>query len=781
MKKHVLIILGLWLSLAPLFGQTIRINGHKPIIVGSTPVDPMSFTYTVDSVRTTSAGIYTSDDILVKSLWSNVSKTAGSYTVTWDGTDSVGSSASSGSYKAKVLISGVQYLWEGVIGNTSAGQTRTTIHSGLSPISSMVEIGPRKYFGYGYMEGRTCTYYYEANPQSRSQILSTSQPGPPVANLVCADATNVYWGAHDPYEQQFNPGNEHSFVYATTVASNARKTFSSGTPQDLRFGDDVGTNILVSNVTAANCLISGIAVQQSGNYLFVARRSLNQIKVHNKSTGALVQTLTYTTPQGLSIDPITDNLWMITGTTSLARYVVNSDGTLQTASIPITGLTTPLKTAISQDGATIAVIDAGNQQVVKAYSTSTGASSWTLGTVGGYFSNATVTNTKFYFSDTRGTRDVYLCFLSDGSFWLGDGGNNRSLHFNSSRVYQEQIMFQPGLYTSYVDPNTPTRVFAGNMLEFAVDYGVSLSATTGWTLVKNWGANIASGDYDLLVGTMTPVTLSNGRTYCFMTKNGAKDPYKVFELVEGGTTRYTGKDAGAYPLLYANGQQRFMQSGLYKRYNLQSFDGSGNPNYSFPANTWATPAGGGVSNSGSFNNPGEVTSNNIVIAFNGGKGGGFHIGGFRLLTGTWVWKSAKNTAINYTGNYPTDGSYDIGNMITTTGGGGPGSVAMAIENNVFWHYYGEFWKGAGGQVNKFNHLHGDTGLMIGQFGVARNPGVGNSDPLDGMAGNAFKPMVVKVGNVYYMYHNDESFWSGVHRWKIYNLNKISVYTYSLTK
>ena len=53
---------------------------------------------------------------------------------------------------------------------------------------------------------------------------------------------------------------------------------------------------------------------KSGNYLFVARQSLNQVQVLNKTTGALVQTLAITSPGRMTID-VNNNLWMMQGTT----------------------------------------------------------------------------------------------------------------------------------------------------------------------------------------------------------------------------------------------------------------------------------------------------------------------------------------------------------------------------------------------------------------------------------------------------------------------------------
>ncbi|MGI8637604.1 MAG: PA14 domain-containing protein, partial [Segetibacter sp.] len=51
---------------------------------------------------------------------------------------------------------------------------------------------------------------------------------------------------------------------------------------------------------------------------------------------------------------------------------------------------------------------------------------------------------------------------------------------------------------------------------------------------------------------------------------------------------------------------------------------------------------------------------------------------------------------------------------------------------------------------------------------------------DGFAGNAFSPSIVKEGDDYYMYHNDESVHGGIHRWKITGLNTIKEETIPIT-
>ena len=121
--------------------------------------------------------------------------------------------------------------------------------------------------------------------------------------------------------------------------------------------------------------------------------------------------------------------------------------------------------------------------------------------------------------------------------------------------------------------------------------------------------------------------------------------------------------------------------------------------------------------------------------------------------------------MNYMGEYPDDGAYDIGNYVRNAG-----NYMQVVDRSIFWGYNGEFWKGL--QTNKYNHYY-DNGLFVGQFGVAGNVAKESGiEAYPGMAGNANSGTYVKVGDDIYLYHCDENAHAGVHRWKISNLYSI---------
>ncbi len=95
-----------------------------------------------------------------------------------------------------------------------------------------------------------------------------------------------------------------------------------------------------------------------------------------------------------------------------------------------------------------------------------------------------------------------------------------------------------------------------------------------------------------------------------------------------------------------------------------------------------------------------------------------------------------------------------------------GNTVLASGRHIVYGYQGEFYtdpaNGRVGQANQFMHFR-DDGLFLGQFGVPTTQARTASQP--GVAGNAFSPTLVRMGQRIYLYHNDESTHGGVHRWR----------------
>lgn len=737
------------------------------------------FSFTLSTSVKTSAAIYNSAG-LVRTLWSGRSSGAGTYLESWDEKDDNGVDVPIDTYTPKLFTNNVGATWEGVIGNTSTNLTGPTVHRGFERIYGLAITGTTLYLASGYAERIVSQMKASTSlPQQRSKAFAEDGGTSQESNFVVTDGTNVYWGGVDP----FSPNKQVSFVFGSKVSDQSEVLFSSGVAFKCQYGRNYQK--VLSLVTNTSGRITGMAVQQTGNYLFISRKGLNNLYVIHKTTGALTQTLSITNVQNVAVDA-SDKLWVQTGTT-VTRYTVNSGGTIASDGVTVTGLVDPQ--AMACNSSLILVADGGSSQQVKAFSTSNGSVAWTMGTAGGYTIDATVNTNKFYFNDPSGLFfGSSIAFQADGSFWVVDSGNYRVLKYNASRVFQEQILYLPHVWASTVDPNNTNRVFA-DYLEFSVDYSLPLSPTNGsWALVKNWGFNAPANKDDDQRRLRFAATLSNGRTYACQRVSAN---WEVVELMPGsGTLRFTGITFSATnSQLYPDGSIRRMngtnvgQTPFWYKKPLAGFDSSNNPLWgaevqlaTAPAKTATDPIYYGVVES--HFTAASITASNVLVSWDGGTGGftstDFHLGGITVGDNKWLWKTARKVVPNYSDPFPADGKYDLRNGVNYAGG-----PILVMDNIILQGYHGEGWKSA--QCNKWN-IWGDKGQFITQFGVtAEDVAIYGDEAQPYMAGNSFAASLVKdgSGNVY-LWHNDESYHGGVHRWKITGLDTITIQDLTFT-
>ncbi len=714
-----------------------------------------------------------------------MSYTAGNYTRNWDGMDDQGLLVSDGTYDIKVLSNNVTYTWEGVIGNTSYGISQgNNVQRAFLRTHGMAITGNTAYYGAGYAEGNPSQAKFQLDkPQAKIEFFPKGETAQ-ATWFVATDGNTVYWAGYDGY------GNGNTwFIFGTNTSDDKEKVFSQGTPLRMSLGKTYASCFDVIN--ESNGTVTGLAVQKAGNFLFVSHKTLHQIRVYDKTTGGLVQTLSVTDAGGLAVDD-QDNLWLIDGT-SVRKYTVQTNGTLSAPLLTVSGLEKPMAVAVSPDNGTVLLADGGASQQLKAFNNQTGAASWTLGQLGGYSKDPTVSDDKFYFSDASGgINNTFLAFAPDGSFWVGDSGNYRMQHYAASRNFIDRIQYMQNNYSCFVDQTNPSRVFA-QFLEFAIDYSKPLASS--WTLVKNWRAAMPASYFELnninnafITNIFSDVlTMSNGRTYAFM-RRFTDNKWVVVELPATGQVRETGIafDAQNRYTYHITKDGALKQSANningtsgtvdWQTRPLTGFDANNNPVWGNAVDYASAPVQSGgepIEWYGGHPRTGETTSSNVMVTFDSGKirgdvGGGYHLGGIRVNDKKWLWKTAPATTRPYTGSYPVDGAYDVGNDVEYGGGG-----VSVYDRHIFWNYHGEFWKNS--QVNKWQHVY-DNGLLVGVFGKTGPEAVAESidkGPVPGMAGNVFIGSVVKApnGNVY-LYHGEESGWSGVHRWRIDGLSTI---------
>jgi hypothetical protein len=732
------------------------------------------FTFTLPSARTTSAGIYQADGTLVRTLWNAKPLPAGSNTAVWDGRDDLGNPMPAGDYKVKVIHHNASYTWQGVIANTS-DSLDTGLHRGFTTYQDSVVAGTKMYLSKGYSEGQGPWVRVDTATPNTVAYTCTHKDQSRSFTHMATDGTRVYMA---------NVGtgwstNWQSFVVAFNVADDTQTTFSAGTSVVAAGGGSTNwSNVLDLEEGQANGP-SGIAVQPGGNYLFVAHKNLNEIRVFDKITGTAVTSFAVTAPGRMACTGDNAGLWAICtegGARVIRRFEIDSGGNLTLGPV-ITALTDPLSLAVSPNNATVTVADGVTNQLHGYANVSSGTPTvqWTLGTAGGYSAanGPNVTNTKFFMIDPEGGFRTYVTYQPDGSLWLSDPGNNRYLHFSSARAYVGQIAFLRRNYASTICIGDHTRVFAQGWLEYAVPT-YSDNAKNDWTLVRNWMAGLPEGftHGGTSSGLGAVVKLSNGRVYG-TARNDDTGMREVLELTATGI-RQTGThlDGGN---MHEDGSIRRVgptdyNSTVYTS-PLTGFDGDGNPLWGAEtvlASTLnlSTDPRGSSGQRGPTGAHMPSTSTNLVL-LSDGRGtdfNTFHLGAIAHGGTKWLWRAAP-TAYYFGTGIVGNGSYPVNNSVTT-------------GRHILLGCHGEFYvppyRGTG-QANQFMHFW-DNGLLIGQFG--NDLSSGNIEGRTG--GNAFTPTIVRVGNALYVWHNDEGARSGMHRWKITNPDSLTEITQDIT-
>lgn len=746
-----------------------------------------TFDFTLSRAARTSAGVYDSSGVLVRTLWADAHfNKAGTYAAVWDDLDDSGAAVSGGTHTIKVMAHNVNHVWEGVLGNTSDNFSGETVHSNFNFATTICFSGSTGSYAVGYSENQPAFYSFSTATPNQVAVRYTGCPtgGNDMGfRFSDGDGSRVYFACPKTQDSATDlwtlPGAVCAFDPATGAVSNFTNgyaiyekwhPFSNG----VRVGTQPG--------------ISGLAVQKNGGgYLAVSVGADDTVYLLDKVTGSVVKAIAVSAPGALAFDNA-DNLWVASGT-SVVRYT-NLSGT-PVAGTTITGFQKPLAMTVSPSGSNqpdlLLVADGGSSQQVKAYGMG-GVAQWALGQAGGYASSPTVTTDKFWFMEAEAfgssepdAETTSIAFQPDGSFWLIDPMNCRMLRFGLSATagvapsYETQIAYRGVAYVTAVDRNNPTRVFScsrGKWLEYQVDYTKTLAPDNGsWTLVRNWSRALPAGVTDFAFqGFMSVATLSNGRTYGLARDNTLTSPQRarVFELPSSGNLRDTGVTV---PVYFVAGDGSLTSQSLsgntitFSRQTLAGFDASHNPLWNAASVIASAPAVAGVNpRSGSNGNGPNIatTAANRLVFFDHSKNDGMHLGGIDLGGGAsgWTWQSAPAIP----GQVPLigDGSYDNSPNIHYGGG-----LCDAAGNTIVFTYKGEFWSNS--QANQLMNYH-DSGLFIGQFGT---PGNGPAKTPQGAAGNLAMPYVVVHGGKTYVYTNDESVHGGVHRWRIDGLNTVA--------
>ena len=745
-----------------------------------------SFSFTVATDAKTSAGVFDENDKLLRTLWSNVSYTAGQHSATWDGFDDDGQSLNPDTLSVKVISHNVSYNWDGVLGNTSEHMTGVNKMKGAEMPSDIVF--DQNGIGYATIGSNEMQYLLYKFEDSRPRVWYKGVRTDYQRSLrqLTIDDTRVYAG---------NTGTGfdwENFLYRYGINTDLDSFL---TEKGFPTNENRGANW--SGVVPHPQSITGMAVEKSGNTLYTSQALGDTIFYFDKTTGDSLGSFSIPHPRQMEFD-LNGNLWIINGTPgqlNVSKYAgfPNNPQLL----FSITGLENGLDLSISPDGSTIAVADGGASQQVKGFSTVDGSLQWTLGIYGGQFANGPdIENKKFFFRNFTSkpwSERGLVAYAPSGNIYVGDIGNQRVQIFDTNHNYVDTQQYIPVNYVAAADYKDPSRAYIG-WLEFEVDYSKPLGAG-GWKMVKNWSSSLPT-EYDGhqkegISGTITMTFNGVDYTYALVSIDAPhfKQSMALLLLPDSGNAIDTGQRFSPNHSINPDGSMVTYRNGTTAQ-EIVSTPMTGVTLEGFPI--WGTeqtlasvPLGqkdpyfrGFFS---SYHGPRfPVTSGGVVVFFDQKRrdsavNPGFHLGGAKIGNTDWQWRASPSgkwrayfraedvgeirgdvRQSDMTGIYDDETFHTYG-----------GNRVMAIDQHIVYGYHGEFWKD--GQANQWLHFL-ENGLFVGQFGKPNYPW--KTANYAGVAGNAFSPTMVGFGSDLYIYHNDESIHSGLHRWNISGLDTI---------
>ena len=727
-----------------------------------------SATIELPQAATTSAGVFDARGRLLRTLWGAQMRPAGLLTFEWDGLDDDGQPVpAGGDYRATVLSHQVRHVWEGVIGNSSAESTGPTPHRAFGPITGMAfDNAGNGFYAVGYNEQQSALHRFRAADPQRQAALAKDDYRR-VFNHVATDGRLLYAAnAGRPGKR----GEPVGFVIAIDIASGREHQFAAGRPEF--DGVNLGNRweSVIDRGEQARDAPGALAVQQRGTRLFVAHPELDEVRVFHKSGGALLDRLPVARPLDLAVAP-DDSLWVLSreaGASALLHFVPGPGGWTRRHE-PLPNLIDPVALAVSPLDASFVVADAGSDRLLAFAPDLTPR--WTYGVP------ATLQHAGQPDAPDRlwlAAGPAYLAFQRDGSLWVGDPGHLRNLHLSPARELIDRIQYLPASYVSAVDCAEPGREFGG-FVEFAVDYRKPLAQ--GWRVARHWGRGMDAAYLGSRGGFRSVCTLANGRTYGSIARRGS-DAAEVVELTDTGL-RPTGLTLRVGERLQADGSLRLqrVQGGRLAvlEMPLLGFGPTGNPLWGPPFAVASAPARDdrdphyhrvpvvAMANEATL----PETAAGVIVSFNPGGAGGFHLGGLRRGADDWLWRASPSApwSVDSSGASTTrDGAFDSGHGVHYAG-----SKAVAAGRDIVFGYHGEGWNQ--GQANQWLHFQ-DDGLFIGRFGTPLYPAANRAGAQAGAAGNAFSPSLVTVEGRLYLWHNDESAHAGVHRWRIDGLDSV---------
>ena len=718
-------------------------------------------------VKSSSAVIKNAVGKVIRTLWQNRAYRAGQHGEIWDGLDDYGVVAIGGPFTALLEYNGVDYKWDGVLGDTNPTLSAPNSWDGtiFSFPVDMVSIGLKGFTAAGYDEGNYTSQVFKlATPNLDVNPFVQQTYTQNLFFRAATDGNLVYFAQDNPGGQNgpggivaFDPnGYLHNFSKGVILGSD-RYTIAVDPNNPRRLTVQVA-DYMVSTDTDA---ITGIAVQRNGPLMASSHGKYNNtaspdsVHIFNKLTGQFVQAFPIQNPQRMAFD-LTGNLWVISGNglSGDVLYKVTNVGSTNNVLTPITGLSNPVAVSVSPLSGDLFIADGGTNQRVMEYSVGTNTLLNTLGTFGGYGTgnscNSSVSPYKFWFDysglDIMTQVDVYgdqhTPFINvddNGDLEVDDPstGQIEFYHLDAGIwTYTKRIMYQAGWRSFSALLNDPTRIFIGQggMLEISRDWTKPLlqgdpdpaqGGNGSWALKNNWAPCIMTAvgyqgapAMQYIIDTWKSPT--NNNTYMLTGNQSGRTAWSILNPNGSVTMEVmpTNSNLFGYTRMSPNGDQVApTTNGIVPNtvnlpiYHLTGYDSMNMPTYG-PATALATVAVNHANGEPQGQITSDLTADGALVMFEQNKNSSvagtppvFHLGAAHAGSTSYDWKAYPEKDFAWADG---NGYFPKANLSNIASEGGEIHVS---DNEIFTMFAGNYapWG------CQFMHYHSD-GMFIGQFG-----------------------------------------------------------------
>ena len=333
---------------------------HVTILLAAEVVVPAryQFTYNLPHAEAiTSAGVYDSQEHLVKTLWSMKPAKAGEQTVSWDGLDMDSQPVPEGEYSCKVVANNSKYWQQGVIGN-SASPSNTYNHVPINFEAIAVDSEGFIYTVHDWDEPHHDVIRWDPTTGAVS-----SHSGHPIGDILKAVAVDETY-AYVTYYADLD--NREKARFSISRLRINKKAGSVGWP--LEPFTKAGKNIKVyegnaqypegtNDADRATMRVPLLSLAVQGKVLYATDALAGKVHKYDKVTGEELGVISVALPHAVAIAS-DGNIWV--GHSHTKVSVFNVDGKL--LATPISDLTEVNALTFASDGK-LYVADQGAGQI----------------------------------------------------------------------------------------------------------------------------------------------------------------------------------------------------------------------------------------------------------------------------------------------------------------------------------------------------------------------------------------------------------------------------------